>query len=460
LRELRLKLHPAQVAIWNSKARFKVVAAGRRFGKTYIAATALGVAALSTTNSRGHKLNSTNPCYYVAPTFDQAMRLMQPKLISLLGLESQGGFISGINQNAGWIELVNGVKIYIKGAENDEALRGEGNRIVVMDEYAGMPAHVWTEILEPTLMDVEGDALFIGTPKGKNHFYKLFMAALTHPEQYWSDWEAFHFKSNDNPFLLERELARIVSRTQSSDGLSPRDVARQEIEADFVSGGSKILVPANFPIVPTFDPRGCQFFITVDPAGFATEEDVSSILRGDGTRKKLKSDECAIAVTAVNQESWTVMRIQHGHWDPRETAYRIVKASKDFPGSRLGIEQGALNAAIRPYLEDYMRKYGRFAHVEPLKHHNARKQDRINWALSGRSERGHIELLDDQAEREGPSVEPWNDWFIDQVADFPDPLAHDDGLDAVAYVDQLSTANYFDLADIPEWLPVDSLAGY
>lgn len=460
MRELRLKLHPAQAAIWNSPARFKVIAAGRRFGKTFLAAAALGVAALSDTNARGHKLSSTNPCYYVAPTADQAIRLMRPKLISLLGWEAQGGYIAGENQNAGWMELVNGVKIYIKGAENDDGLRGEGNRIVVMDEYAGMPAHVWTEILEPTLMDVEGDALFIGTPKGKNHFYKLFMAGLTHPESYWDDWESFHFKSNDNPFLLERELARIVSRTQSSDGLSPRDVARQEIDADFVSGGSKVLVPGNFPVVPTFDPRNCQFFITVDPAGFATSEDITNILRGDGVKKKLKSDECVIAVTAVNAELWTVVKIMHGHWDPRETAYRIVKASKDFPGSRLGIEQGALNAAIRPYLEDYMREFGRFAHVEELKHHNARKQDRINWALSGRSERGLIQLLTDNAGSEGAQVQPWNDWFLDQVADFPDPLSHDDGLDAVAYVDQLSTANYFDLSDIPEWIPVDNISGY
>jgi hypothetical protein len=376
---------------------------------------------------------------------------MRPKLISLLGWENQGGFIAGENQNAGWMELVNGVKIYIKGAENDEALRGEGNRIVVMDEYAGMPAHVWTEILEPTLMDVEGDALFIGTPKGKNHFYKLFINALTKPEPYWSDWEAFHFKSNDNPFLLERELARIVSRTQSSDGLSPRDVARQEIEADFVSGGSKILVPSNFPIVPYFNSRDSNFFITVDPAGY--EKDVGNRIR--------KSDESVIAVTAVDKEMWTVLRIQHGHWDPRETAYRIVKASKDFPGSRLGIEQGMLNAALRPYLEDYMREFNRFVHVEELKHHNARKQDRIDWALSGRSERGLIALLTDSpgGEDEG-RVQKWNDWFLDQVADFPDPLAHDDGLDAVAYVDQLSTASYWDEVDAVDWAPVDALAGY
>ena len=449
MRELRLKLHPAQAAIWNSEARFKVIAAGRRFGKTYLAAAKLAVAALSDTNRHGYKLTAKNPCYYVAPTADQALRLMRPKLIDLLGWESEGGYISGSNDNAGWMELVNGVKIYIKGAENDDGLRGEGNRIVVLDEYADMAPHVWTTILEPTLMDVEGEAVFIGTPKGKNHFYKLFMNALTKPETYWDDWEAFHFKSGDNPFIAERELARIVSRTQSSDGLAPRDVARQEIDADFVSGGSKILHPDDFPVVPTADLRDHQFFITVDLAGFT---------KAEGNKIK-KSDESVIAVVAVRQDYWTVVNIRHGYWDPRETAAYIVKTSKDFPGSRLGIEQGALNAAVRPYLEDYMRSYGRYIHVEELKHNNARKQARIDWALAGRSQRGLIRLLSDEDISDDPERK-WNDWFLDQVADFPDPLAHDDGLDAVAYVDQLSTGSYFDVTDIEDWVPTDQIAGY
>lgn len=450
--EIRLQLHPAQAAIWNSLARFQVVAAGRRFGKTHVAAAKLGVAALSETNKAGKKLPSTAACYYIAPTFDQAVRTMRPKLITLLGWEKQGGFIVNENINAGFMELINGVKIYLKGAENDDALRGEGNRLVVMDEYASMAAHVWPEILEPTLMDYEGEALFIGTPKGKNHFYRLFMNALTKPTPYWNDWEAFHFKSDDNPFVSKKELLRITSsRGNNVDGTDHRDTVKQEIDADFVSGGSKILRPENFRVVPTFDPRGSQLFVTVDLAGFKKAEG----------NKLLKTDETVIAVTAVNEELWTVVRIQHGHWDVRETAYNIVKASKKFPGSRLGIEEGALEAAVRPYLEDYMREFNRYVNIEPLKHHNARKQDRIQWALGGRSERGLIQLLTDKPETQvAQEPQPWVDWFLDQIADFPDPLAHDDGIDAVSYVDQLSTANFASVDDIEEWAPVDAYAGY
>ena len=448
---LRISLTPAQAAIHNSPARFKVVAAGRRFGKSWYASVKLGVAALSEKNERGHKLTSQQPCYYVAPTFDQAVRTMRPKLIALLGWAKEGGFIANENINNGWLELINGVKIYLKGAENDDALRGEGNRLVVLDEYASMASHVWAEILEPTLMDVEGDALFIGTPKGKNHFYRLFMDALTKPEPYWNDWEAFHFTSNDNPFLVQRELKRIVSRTKGAEGLDPRDRNRQEIEADFISGGSKILRPDNFPIVKSFNSRTAQYFVTVDLAGFKKAEG----------NQLLRSDESVVAVTAVDEDLWTILRIRHGHWEVRETATQILLACKAFPGSRLGIEAGVLEAAVRPYLEDLMREYSRYVHIEPLRHHNARKQDRISWSLSGRSDRGLIQLLTDQPEDyDGPAIQPWNRWFLDQVADFPDPLAHDDGLDAVAYVDQISESSYASADDIPEWIPVDSVAGY
>lgn len=448
---LRIALHPAQSAIYNSKARFKVIAAGRRFGKTHLAAVFLGTAALAQVNRFGHKLTVGQPCYYVAPTFDQAVRTMRPKLIALLGWSKDGGFIANENINNGWLELINGVKIYLKGAENDDALRGEGNRLVVLDEYASMAPHVWPEILEPTLMDVEGDAVFIGTPKGKNHFYRLFMDALTHPEPYWNDWEAFHFASKDNPFLKERELKRIVSRMKGAEGLDPRDRNRQEIEADFISGGSKILRPDNFPIVKGFNSREARYFVTVDLAGFRKAEG----------NQVLRSDESVVAVTAVNDDLWTICRIYHGHWEVRQTALQILSACRSFPGSRLGIESGALEAAVRPYLEELMRQYSRYVHIEPLKHHNARKQDRISWALSGRSERGLIQLLTDKPDTyEGPEIKPWNGWFLDQVADFPDPLAHDDGLDAVSYVDQLSEAASFDVSDVEEWQALDNISGY
>lgn len=450
--EFVVSLHAGQAAIYNSPARFKVVAAGRRFGKSHLASYMLGIAALRTVNERGYKLTPEHGVYYIAPTFDQAKRIMLPKLRANLGYAKTGGLISNENINDGWLELINGRRIFIKGADNEDSLRGLGLSAVVLDEYADMKEDVWSVIIEQSLMDVEGDALFIGTPKGKNHFYKLFMQALTYQFNPAVDdyplYEAFHFASTDNPFLKERELRRMMKADTR-----PIEIIKQEIEASFLSGGGKVLKAEWFKVVPPPEPGfrsssmlsgsllyPASIYITVDLAGFKKQKD----------RKLLRTDESVICTTAVDQHGWTVLDMQHGHWDVREAALRIVRACAANPGCRLGIEKGALMNAVGPYLEDYMREFSRYITPEPLTHSNTRKIDRIQWALQGRAERGMIRLTEGD----------WNEYFLSQVADFPDPLAHDDGIDALSFVDQMASVNYVDPSDFPEWQPLDVESGY
>lgn len=426
-----ISLHPAQAAIFNSKARFVVVAAGRRFGKSYLAAVMLALEALKTENERGYKLTPEHGVYYIAPTFDQAKRLMWRRLRILLGYEKQGGFIRSENINDGYFELINGRRIYIKGADNQESLRGEGYSFVVLDEYADMKADVFSDIIDPALMDVEGGAMFIGTPKGKNHFYKLFVSAL---EGKLADWEAFHFKSVDNPFIKEKEIARVRNDPNKS-----LEQVKQELEASFLSGGSKVLKPDWFKIVES-PPRGGTPLITVDLAGF----------HSDSHGKLERLDETVICVTYTREDRWTVVDMIHGQWDVRKTAFNIVQAVSEHPGCRLGIEKGALFNAVGPYLEEYMRTFNRYVNPEPLTHGNTKKYDRIQWALQGRAERHKIDLVKGE----------WNDWLLSQISDFPDPLSHDDGIDALSYVDQMSVANFLDESDVPEWECLDSDSGY
>lgn len=451
-KQLKISLHPGQAAIYNSTARFKVVAAGRRFGKSHLAAAVMSIMTLME-EWNGYKMTVENGVYYVAPTFDQAKRIMWPKLRTLLGFEQQGGFIRNENVNEGWIELINGRRMYIRGADNPDSLRGTGYQFVVLDEYADMKASVWDEIIDPALMDVEGAAMFIGTPKGKNHFYKLFMGALLKPEKDeqgrdidWSDWEAFHFSSSDNPFIRAREIARLTRNKAS-------EIIRQEIEASFISGGGKVLKPAWFDIVtdvpgvlsyrdgnPLLYARNAQTFITADLAGFKKAEG----------KKILRTDESVIAETAVVGDNWYILNMQHGHWDVRETAMRIVLTARKHPSARLGIEQGMSKEAVSPYLEEYMREYNRYMNVEELRHGGNRKVDRISWALQGRAERRMIKLVQG----------PWNDHFLEQAGDFPDPLAHDDMLDAPSYVDQMVNVIYAEPEDIQQWQALDIDSGY
>jgi len=331
-----------------------------------------------------------------------------------------------------------------------------------------MKSNVWSEILDPALMDVEGGALFIGTPKGKNHFYSLFMSAMDGKD----DWEAFHFSSDDNPFLKRKELERM-----RNDDTRSLEIVKQEIDASFVSGGGKVLKPSWFKTVTTLpsgrvkhdviDPelgmgmgntivRSSQtydaghFYVTVDLAGFSRNE-----------RRVERLDETVIAITYVTQGGWWVVEVQHGHWDSREVALRIVRTCSQYPGCRLGIEKGALMNAIGPYLEDEMRRFNRYVTVEPLTHGGTKKLDRIVHALQGRAQRGRIMLLDDACRvSKARKDEPWVQHFLDQAADFPDPLSHDDLLDAVAYVDQMATVSYVTDVDMEEWEPLDIDSGY
>lgn len=464
MKDFQVSLHPGQAAIYNSPARFKVCAAGRRFGKSHFAALMLGIEALKSEktvlrrDAAGNNvvvpLTLEHGVYYVAPTFDQAKRIMWPKLKELLGYENHGGFIRKENVNDGWLELISGRRIYIKGADNPNSLRGIGLSYVVLDEYADMKSFVWDEIIDPALMDVEGEALFIGTPKGKNHFYKIFMAALEkHPG--YEEWEAFHFKSLDNPFLNPAEVERMMKQSNR-----PMEVVKQEIEASFISGGGNVLKPEWFEIVshlPSVEQNTLKdvhgnniatnaqidgnVYVTVDLAGF---------IKADGSSKRIRTDHTVIATTLVTAEAWYVLDIQFGHWDTRETALRIMRTVSRHPTCRLGIEQGALMHAIGPYLEDEMRRFNRYVTAEPLAHGGTKKQDRITGSLQGRAERGRIKLL------EGP----WNDEFLSEAADFPDPLSHDDLLDAVSYVDQMATVNYVTEADYEEWEALDLDSGY
>jgi hypothetical protein len=455
-------LHAGQQAIWHSKVPFKVCAAGRRFGKSHVAAHLLIKNAMMVKNEAGFDLMDTS-VMYIAPTFDQGKRAVWNKILRLAKLAKHGGLITNFNTNEGWFDLVSGRRIYVRGADNPESLRGVGLSFVVLDEYADMKEYVWDEIIEPTLLDVEGEALFIGTPKGRNHFYKLFMNALgvgtpddtEYNPALWSDWEAFHFKSSDNPHISQRRLKRVMERSGKT-----ADAIRQELDADFITGGTGILDSKLFVIVDEVpgivvrregsgkiitDPLRGNTFLTVDPAGFNTDKRAN---------KTLRTDETVLCLTFVSdQGDWYVLDIQHGHWDPRETARRIVRILLHNRPCRLGIEQGALSNAIAPYLEDFMKEFNVYQTPEPLKHGNTKKTLRIQWALGGRMERGQIRLLRGA----------WNEWLRMQADDFPSPLSHDDGLDALAYTDQMAVVTYDDDdsgGSDSSWQPMDEIAGY
>ena len=421
--DINVSLHDAQMEIFKSEARFKVISAGRRFGKSRLAAWVLLIKALQ---------SKSKDVFYVGPTFQQSKDIMWG-MLKELGRD----VIKAAHENTAVLTLINDRKIYLKGSDRPDTLRGVGLEYVVLDEYASMKPEVWEMILRPTLADVKGGAMFIGTPAGKNHFYKLFMEAQGED----SDWEAFQYNSTDNPLLDPKEI-------QAAKSSMSTQAFRQEFEATFESFSGGIFKEEWIKYVDDeadFKENTIgHYVVSVDPAGF----EAASKDRG---LKSSKLDETAISVVKIVGDEWLVKDIYHGRWGIKETANRILNAAMDCEASSVGIEAGALKNAIMPYLEDEMRSKGRWVNITDVTHGGKRKIDRITWSLQGRLEHGKIKFR--KAE--------WNEHFISQMMDFPSPLSHDDLLDSLAYIDQVSVADYAGSIELDEeWEPMDAVAGY
>lgn len=417
---LEIKLLPWQIQVWNSEIQHDVIVAGRRTGKTEFAAYRLLFRALS--DGKDHP----DACrFYVAPTFRQAMRTIWPKLLNI-----GAPVITSTHQNNGEIRLVNGQTITLLGADNPEPMRGAKIADVVLDEYKDMRPYVLEEIIMPALVDLDGTMTIIGTPGGRNHFYDFYKKVELGLEE---DWKAWHFTSFDNP-MLSRRLLEKRRRTMSSYAF------RQEHLASFEASGSAMF-NENW-IQYGEEPETGDYYIAVDPAGF---QEVAN------KNKKTKLDNTAIAVVKVNEDGWWVKDIIFGRWTLNETAIKIFEAVRMHQPIKVGIERGIAQQAIMSPLQDLMKRSGRFFNIELLTHGNQKKVDRVMWALQGRFENGFVKL--NQAD--------WNMTFLDQLFQFPDPLTHDDLIDALAYIDQLANIAYIDFNDLEdEWEPLDATAGY
>jgi len=415
--ELKVELLPWQQDVFNAEERFKVVAAGRRCGKSRLAAWMLILNALQ--SERGH-------VFYVAPTQGQARDIMWGTLIELAH-----PVISSSHVNNMQIKLINGATISLKGADRPDTMRGVSLKFLVMDEYADMKPSVWEEVLRPALADQKGHSLFIGTPKGRNHFYELYKyAELSEDDTY----KAWHFTSYDNP-LLDPEEIDTAKKSMSSYAF------RQEFMASFEALGSEIFKEDWVKFGE--EPEVGDYYIAVDLAGFADVANAKSA-------KSKRLDNTAIAIVKANEDGWFVKDIVHGRWEIKTTARKIFEAVHRYRPVAVGIEKGALKNAVLPYLTDLMKSKQRFFRIEELTHGNQKKTDRVVWALQGRFEHGQITL------NEGN----WNTEFLDELFQFPNPLVHDDLVDALAYIDQLAKVAYYYDYEEDDFEILDEISGY
>ena len=168
--------------------RWMVLVVHRRAGKTTAAINFLQRSALSKKNTR---------YAYIAPTYKMA------KGVAWDILKKYSIFIPGIEQKESELSVVypNGSKITLYGAENPDRLRGIGLGGVVFDEYGLQPSNIFTEVIRPTLLENEGYAIWIGTPKGKNEFYRLY-----ENHRYDSEWFTCHLTVDDTGVIDKEEI--------------------------------------------------------------------------------------------------------------------------------------------------------------------------------------------------------------------------------------------------------------
>ena len=437
-------LHESQSEVFEDPHRFKVVAAGRRFGKSYLAAVLLYIEGSKNTKilSDGTEINlATEDVYYIGPTFKQA----RENLWSVM-MDMGQGLIKGIRANEGEITLTNGRIIRFKGADDPDSLRGVGLSYCILDEYAFMKPSAWEYIILPALTRAEGGALFIGTPAGKNHFYLMWKAAKEGIDpssgKRTGQWAAFQYSSRDNPHLTANAVQSLLDATSE-------EAQAQEVDASFEATGGKVFTYDQFPISPC--PFEGETVLACDLAGFSSPEGKS--------KTKAIIDDHALAVVKVHDKGYHVERIYHGRWDVRETSQRIMLAWRKHRCVKMGIEQGISKSAVEKFLMELQNQQGYYFNIQPLKHMNQKKEDRIKWALQGRADKGMITLEDDQ-DLDGD--DKWIGKFLGQAVDFPNRLAHDDLLDAVAYaVDQLAEVGMgWTMKTDDNWKPLDDLAGY
>ncbi len=201
---------PQQRDLLDDPARFKVIVAHRRFGKTVFAIVRLLLAAMQN--------KERAPRYaYVAPFYRQAKAVAWDYLKEYGRLFADARF----HESELRCDLPGGARISLYGADDPDSLRGLYLDGVVLDEYAQMDPRAWSEVIRPALADRGGWAVFIGTPMGRNAFWRLFEQARTAP-----GWCAVLHRASETALLPAAELAA------AQQAMSEAEYA-QEFECSF-----------------------------------------------------------------------------------------------------------------------------------------------------------------------------------------------------------------------------------
>jgi len=206
--------HRAQRQILADSHRYRVVACGRRFGKTELGKQAIIRRALV-----------GQVCWWVAPTYLMASDVWRALKVTLAPIPNVA-----VNAAEHRITLPNGGEIAVRSAHTPDTLRGAGLDFVVLDEAAFLEPVTWPEVIRPMLLERRGGALFLSTPYGRNWFWGVYSLGLdpTQPE-----WKSYQFPSTANPRISAADLDTIRRTT-------PERSFRMEYLAEFLEDAGAV----------------------------------------------------------------------------------------------------------------------------------------------------------------------------------------------------------------------------
>lgn len=208
-------LHTYQRIVYDDPARFKVLDCGRRFGKT----------ALGKRITTDILLKQGKPVAYFGPTYKNVSEFWRAVKGTLQPVTSDRA------EQEKFLKVITGGSLECWAMNTIETLRGRKYAYAIIDEAALIrDSSYFDAIIRPTLTDYRGGALFLSTPRGRNHFYRMYTLGL---QQFDNEWAAFQFPTSANPHINKDEI-------ESARRLLPDRLFRQEYLAEFLDDGGGV----------------------------------------------------------------------------------------------------------------------------------------------------------------------------------------------------------------------------
>jgi hypothetical protein len=257
-----------------------------------------------------------------------------------------------------------GTRFEFYSGENPDAMAGEGVDFVIVDEAALQREIVWTQTIRPTLMDREGGAMLISTPRGQNWFYNLYNRGQD-PE--YKDWASWQFTTANNPYISEDEVKEMEKTL-------PSIMYEQEVLAQFVSDAGSVFRIKPETIVPELvSPEGCHVYLGID---LAKHRDFTVFTASrDGDRMPVYHDR-------FNAVSWPMQK---------DRIVTAVQTLEDMGASGVTIIMDS--TGIGDVIFDDLEEDG--LDIVPVKFTNDWKGRAVNL-LSADIERGRAFIIDEQ----------------------------------------------------------------